>query len=164
MWWSYTFLAVVLKIIRLWLQIINLDFYFNIVPATLNWHVHLKYTCQILIIKTIYMLQIHLTFAIYKVLSLLMSMFSLPILKVKVFPYHKYCGIHNFKKSTKFPICDSFNHEIKSYLRTAWKIRSYFWSVFPCIQSEYRKILTRNNSVFGHFLRSGVAVTFISIR
>ena len=30
---------------------------------------------------------------------------------------------------------------------------SYF-PVFSCIQSEYRKIRTRNNSVFGHFSRS----------
>ena len=39
---------------------------------------------------------------------------------------------------------------------TAWsvQIRSYFWSVFSYIQSEYRKIPTRNNSVFGHFSRS----------
>ena len=34
------------------------------------------------------------------------------------------------------------------------QIWSYFWSVFSCIQSEYRKIRTRNNSVFGHFSRS----------
>ena len=44
------------------------------------------------------------------------------------------------------------------------QIRSYFWSVFSriwteCgeslrIQSECEKIRTRNNSVFGHFLRS----------
>ena len=27
------------------------------------------------------------------------------------------------------------------------------WSVSSCIQSEYRKIPTRNNSVFGHFSR-----------
>ena len=33
-------------------------------------------------------------------------------------------------------------------------MRSYFWSVFSCIQSEYRNIRTRYNSVFGHFLRS----------
>ena len=43
------------------------------------------------------------------------------------------------------------------------QIRSYFWSVFSCIsteygyllriQSEYRKIRTRNNSVFWHFLK-----------
>ena len=43
------------------------------------------------------------------------------------------------------------------------QIRSFFWSVFSCIrtdgvnlriQSEYRKIWTRNNSVFGQFSRS----------
>ena len=48
------------------------------------------------------------------------------------------------------------------------QILSYFWSVFSCIrteygdygvnfriQSEYKKIRTRNNSVFGHFSPSG---------
>ena len=30
------------------------------------------------------------------------------------------------------------------------QIRSYFWSVFSCNQSEYRKIRTRNNSLFGN--------------
>ena len=47
-------------------------------------------------------------------------------------------------------------------LRIAWicflvwihKIRSYFRSLSSCIQSKYRKILTRNNSVFGQFSRS----------
>ena len=36
------------------------------------------------------------------------------------------------------------------------QIRSYFWSVIPCIrnQSEYRKIRTRNNSVFGNLSHS----------
>ena len=37
------------------------------------------------------------------------------------------------------------------------QIRSYFWSIYIvnlCIQSEQRKIRTRNNSVFGHFSRS----------
>ena len=33
-------------------------------------------------------------------------------------------------------------------------IRSYFWSVFSCIQFEYKKIQTRNNFVFGNFSRS----------
>ena len=32
--------------------------------------------------------------------------------------------------------------------------RSFFWFVFSCIQSEYRKIQTRKNSVFGQFSRS----------
>ena len=31
------------------------------------------------------------------------------------------------------------------------QIRSYFCSIFSCIQPESRKIRTRNNSVFGHF-------------
>ena len=34
------------------------------------------------------------------------------------------------------------------------QIRSYFWSVFSCIWTEYRKIRTRNNSVCGHSSRS----------
>ena len=38
---------------------------------------------------------------------------------------------------------------------TAWKvskyIRRYFWSVFSCILTEYRKIQTRNNTIFGQF-------------
>ena len=40
-------------------------------------------------------------------------------------------------------------HSVKSV-----QIRSFFWSVFSCIQSEYRNIPTRKNSVFGHFSRS----------
>ena len=36
------------------------------------------------------------------------------------------------------------------------QLRSYFWSVFSCIQSEYRKIPTRNNSAFEHFSRCEV--------
>ena len=34
------------------------------------------------------------------------------------------------------------------------QLLSYLWSVFSCIRTEYRKIRTRNNSVFGHFSRS----------
>ena len=34
------------------------------------------------------------------------------------------------------------------------QIRSNFWSIFSCIQTEYRKIRTRNYSAFGHFSRS----------
>ena len=32
--------------------------------------------------------------------------------------------------------------------------RSYFWSVFSCIQPKYKKIRTRNNSVIEHFSRN----------
>ena len=36
------------------------------------------------------------------------------------------------------------------------EILSYFLSVFSCIQSEYKKIRTRNNFVFGHVSRSAM--------
>ena len=39
-------------------------------------------------------------------------------------------------------------------LRERVQIRSFFSSVFPRIQTEYRKIRTRKNSVFGHFSHS----------
>ena len=32
--------------------------------------------------------------------------------------------------------------------------QSCFWSPFSCIRTEYRKVQTRRNSVFGHFSRS----------
>ena len=34
--------------------------------------------------------------------------------------------------------------------------RSFFWPVFSCIQSEYRKIRTRKSFVFGQFSRRGM--------
>ena len=43
------------------------------------------------------------------------------------------------------------------------QLRSYFWSVFSCIQSGYRKIQTRNNSVVGHFSRSGENAYYLFI-
>ena len=45
--------------------------------------------------------------------------------------------------------CLGFRHCVKSV-----QIRSFFWSVFSCIQNKYRKIQTRKNSVFGHLSRS----------
>ena len=82
---------------------------------------------------------------------------------------------HHFTNMT-LNTCDEsmckFNgtHRLKQQLITAWKVSKY-WVIsgpyFPvfglntetyevnlCIQSKYRKIRTRNNSVFGHFLRS----------
>ena len=38
----------------------------------------------------------------------------------------------------------------KHYVKSV-QVRSYFWSVFFCIRTQYRKIRTRSNSVFGHF-------------
>ena len=49
--------------------------------------------------------------------------------------------------------CDMLKINIFHYVKSV-QTRSYFWSIFSCIQSEYRKIRTRNNPVFGHFSRS----------
>ena len=40
-------------------------------------------------------------------------------------------------------VCDKKVHCMKNV-----QIRSFFWSLFSCIQSEYRKIRMKNNSVF----------------
>ena len=48
---------------------------------------------------------------------------------------------------------DTQNHCVKSV-----QLRSFFWSVFSCIQSQYRKIRTRKNSGFGDFSRSAIYV------
>ena len=44
------------------------------------------------------------------------------------------------------------------------QIRSFFWSVFSCIRTEYGKIRTRKNSVFGHFLRSDKPISLMKSR
>ena len=46
------------------------------------------------------------------------------------------------------------NNQIHRYKYLFLQMWSYFWSVFSCIRTEYRKIRTRNNSVFGQFSRS----------
>ena len=45
------------------------------------------------------------------------------------------------------------NLSMKHYVKSV-QIRSFFWSAFFCIRTEYRKIRTRKNSVFTHFSRS----------
>ena len=70
--------------------------------------------------------------------------------------------------SWKFEACLQFrkqHHCVKSVQR-----RSFFWSVFSYIrteylriQSEYKKIRTRKNSVFGHFLCSA-SLIYVSLR
>ena len=42
---------------------------------------------------------------------------------------------------------------IQCYCAISVQMQSYFWSVFSCIQSKFRKIRTRNNSALGHFSR-----------
>ena len=43
------------------------------------------------------------------------------------------------------------------------QIRSFFWSVFSCIQSEYRKILTRKNPYLDTFHALKAFLTFREI-
>ena len=66
--------------------------------------------------------------------------------------------LRNIGKTSKY---SDYCHCMKSV-----QIRNYFWSVFSCIRTEYgdlvnlriqsecRKIQTRNNSIFGYFSRS----------
>ena len=48
-----------------------------------------------------------------------------------------------------------FFQKQKHYVKSV-QMRSFFWSVFPCIRTGYRKIRTRKNSVFGYFSRSEI--------
>ena len=55
---------------------------------------------------------------------------------------------------------NSFHQLIKSiqhddHCVTSFQIRSFFWSVFSCIWTEYSKIRTRRTSVFRYFSCSG---------
>ena len=63
------------------------------------------------------------------------------------------------------PLLQNHEKHCDHYCVKSDQIRSYFWSVFSCIrtkylrlQSEYRKIWTRNNSAFGHFSGSACGV------
>ena len=70
---------------------------------------------------------------------------------------------YNFKAA----IDDSWLHRLIHYVKSV-QIRSFFWSVFSCIRTEYGlntdspcsvecgKIRTRKNSVFWHFSRSDI--------
>ena len=61
---------------------------------------------------------------------------------------------HN-QKSVDRQVQEVFKNILEnSYCVKGVQIRSYLSSVFSCIQYKYRKIQARNNSVFGHLLRS----------
>ena len=69
---------------------------------------------------------------------------------------------HNFLQSSLFETNDTnkmfilvcvsiyFNNSLHHCVKIV-QIRSFSWSVFSWNQSEYKKIRTRKNSVFGHF-------------
>ena len=61
-------------------------------------------------------------------------------------------------------ISNSYKYKIKSHCVKSIQIRSYFWYVFSCIQTEYRKIRTRDNSVFGNFTQWVSDISFLIFR
>ena len=54
----------------------------------------------------------------------------------------------------------STRHFLENCVKSV-QIQSYFWSVFSCIRTEYRKIWSKNKSVFGHFSRSAIFLGLI---
>ena len=94
--------------------------------------------------------------------------FSYYVLKIFRKKKTSFLLFGKFCKGTKWMISFVLSH-VTSHCVKSVQIWSYFWSVFSCIrteygeirsiwlrsiQSEYRKIRTRNNSVFGHISRS----------
>ena len=55
-------------------------------------------------------------------------------------------------RNQRYFLSNSFT--LKQHWRKNVQIQSYFWSVFSCIWTGYRKIRTRKNSVFSHFPRN----------
>ena len=53
-----------------------------------------------------------------------------------------------------YPYANGFANTTFSHCVKSVQLRSFFWSVISCIRTEYRKLQTRKNSVFGHFSRS----------
>ena len=68
--------------------------------------------------------------------------------------------IHTHTHTTQIRSCHIWTLSYIEILLFWWEpcvksvqIRIFYWPVFSCSQSEYRKIRTRKNSVFGHFSR-----------
>ena len=59
-------------------------------------------------------------------------------------------------KKITYRKCEVTLHYVKNV-----QIRSFFWSMFFLVHSEYKKIWTRKNSVFGHFSRSEISTEYI---
>ena len=53
-----------------------------------------------------------------------------------------------------FNVCFEHTFGFSLHCMKSVQIRCFFWPVFSCIQSGYRKIQIRKSSVFGHFSRS----------
>ena len=58
-------------------------------------------------------------------------------------------------KQGSYKAFQKLSDEVSSFVCVkSVQMRSYFWSVFSCIRTEYRKMQTRNNSVFELFSSS----------
>ena len=75
----------------------------------------------------------------------------------KLCKYLNFFHTHHFFLSiNSFDSADSVSKARGANYVKSVPIRSIFWSVFPCLWSEYRKIRTRKYSVLRHFSRSGL--------
>ena len=54
-----------------------------------------------------------------------------------------------------------FQNSSARHCEESVQMRSFFWSWFSCTQSEYRKMRTRKNFVFGHFSRCSWVLAII---
>ena len=73
----------------------------------------------------------------------------------KKFLFNDSIGIKRLQSRITFKRRKNHGHCVKSV-----QMRRYFWSIFSCIRSEYRKIQTKETSIFGQFPRNGSIMRF----
>ena len=76
------------------------------------------------------------------------------LIKIKIKKIQRFIFEAFTKKSLLRNLTRFYGELFRLHCVKSVQIRSYFWSVFTCIWTEYREIRTRNNSVLGHFSRS----------
>ena len=81
----------------------------------------------------------------------------LPCSLLLVFHHQLIVFYLNFPHTYGHIACDHHPGCMKSI-----QMRSYFWFIFSCIRTEYRKLRTRNNSVFGHLFTQCKVFTYSS--
>ena len=72
-----------------------------------------------------------------------------------------FISITSITFKSKYNFCDEdkamsnqLNFSLNNRCMKSLQILSFFWSVFSCVQPEYRKIRTRKNAVFRNLSRS----------
>ena len=68
-------------------------------------------------------------------------------------------AVHKKFKTQLLPNDSLYHHETGHCVKTV-QIRSFLWSIFSCVQSEYRKIWTRKTPYLDTSHAVGIAVTF----